>query len=322
MTEHALPTSAMLSCLVELPHGFRADDILAFHGRDPLQVAERIDSRSMLKGLTWYGHAACLTITFHTRHADVELSIDKPLIDELAQDGMEPNDSPNADETAELRRMAVRMLGLTQQIDDFEREYRKHPQLGPLIARNPGLRVPLAATPFEALVWAVTGQQISLSAAISLRRRMILAAGLRHSCGLACHPDAGRLSSLTEADLRQAGFSQAKASTLKILCRMVTEQRLPLDAWLDAPPVNTIREQLLAIRGIGPWTVEYTLLRGFGWLDGSLHGDVAVRRSLQALLGCTEKLGSEQARQWLASFSPWRALVAAHLWAALGVKAA
>jgi len=218
--------------------------------------------------------------------------------------------------------MAVRMLGLTQQIDDFERAYRAHPQLGPLIAMNPGLRIPLTATPFEALAWAITGQQISLGAAISLRRRMILAAGVRHSSGLVCHPDARLLSCLTEADLRQAGFSQAKAQTLMILSRMINEHRLPLDAWVDAPPVDTIREQLLAIRGIGPWTVEYTLLRGFGWLDGSLHKDAAVRRSLQALLGSTEKFTIEQTKQWLAPFSPWRALVAAHLWTALGVKAA
>ncbi|EMG38914.1 DNA-3-methyladenine glycosylase II [Desulfocurvibacter africanus PCS] len=322
MTTPALLQNTMLSCLVELPHNFRVDDILAFHGRDSAQIAEYTDARTLMKGLTWGGHAACLTIRFHARHADVELIIDKSPIDSAPLDGMRPNASSDAHETAELRRIAVRMLGLTQQIDDFERAYRAHPQLGPLIAGHPGLRVPLTTTPFEALAWAITGQQISLGVAISLRRKMILAASVRHSSGLACHPDAQRLSRLTEADLRQAGFSQAKAQTLMNLSHLISEHRLPLDAWVDAPPVDTIREQLLAIRGIGPWTVEYTLLRGFGWLDGSLHGDAAVRRSLQALLGCTEKLTIEQTKQWLAPFSPWRALVAAHLWAAFNIRAA
>lgn len=322
MTHPALPINTVLSCVVELPHGFRAGDVLAFHGRDSSQTAECTDARTLMKGLTWSGLAACLTIRFHARQADVELKIDKPPTDGVTLDGIGPNASSDANKTAELQRMAVRMLGLTQQIDDFERAYRTHPQLGPLIAGHPGLRVPLTTTPFEALAWAITGQQISLGVAISLRRRMILAAGMRHSSGLACHPDARLLSRLTEADLRQAGFSQTKAQTLMILSRLISEHRLPLDAWADAPPVETIREQLLAIRGIGPWTVEYTLLRGFGWLDGSLHGDAAVRRSLQALLGCTEKLTSEQTKQWLAPFSPWRALVAAHLWAALNIKGA
>ncbi len=58
-----------------------------------------------------------------------------------------------------------------------------------------------------------------------------------------------------------------------------------------------------------------TLLRGLGWLDGSLHGDVAVRGALQALLDVPERIDEKRARTWLEPFSPWRALVAAHLWA-------
>jgi DNA-3-methyladenine glycosylase II len=90
---------------------------------------------------------------------------------------------------------------------------------------------------------------------------------------------------------------------------------LPLDTWADTCPADEIRARLLAVRGIGPWTVNYTLLRGFGWPDGSLHGDVAVRRGLQLLLGRDDKINAAEAEDWLAEFSPWRALVAAHLWA-------
>jgi DNA-3-methyladenine glycosylase II len=97
---------------------------------------------------------------------------------------------------------------------------------------------------------------------------------------------------------------------------MVQDNQLPLDTWTtDNLPIDEIRERLLSIHGIGPWTVDYALLRGFGWLDGSLHGDAAVRRGLQTVLGNAEKISEVQARQWLAEFSPWRALVAAHLWA-------
>jgi 3-methyladenine DNA glycosylase/8-oxoguanine DNA glycosylase len=74
--------------------------------------------------------------------------------------------------------------------------------------------------------------------------------------------------------------------------------------------------QLLAIPGIGPWTVNYALLRGFGYLDGSLHGDVAVRRGMQTLFGSEEKINDKKAETWLEMFSPWRALIAAHIWAA------
>jgi DNA-3-methyladenine glycosylase II len=289
-----------LSCTVRLPADFRANNILSFHRRDLLQVAERVDANTLQKGLTWQEGAACLTISFHAGQA----------VAELAMDG-----SPATDGSALLQAMVQRMLGLTQRIEIFEDAYRQHPQLGRLIARQPGLRVPLTATPFEALTWAITGQQISLSAAIAIRRRLIQAVGLQHSGGLFCYPDADRVARLSEAELRQAGFSRGKARTMITLSHKVRENLLPLEAWSVTLPVAEMEEKLLLISGIGPWTINYALLRGFGYLDGSLHGDVAVRRSLQLLLNEPEKVTADAAKVWLAEFSPWRALVAAHLWA-------
>jgi DNA-3-methyladenine glycosylase II len=292
-------TRSRLTCSIELPAGFRVGDVLAFHGRDSLQVAERISADSLQKGILWEGRAACLTIGFERAHAAVELAVDG---------------RTRADEEA-LARLVRRMLGLTQPVAEFERAHRTHPQLGPLLERQRGLRVPLAATPFEALSWAITGQQISVGVAISLRRKLIEAAGVRHSGGLACHPDAARVAQLSAAELRGAGFSQAKAQTLVLLGSEVAAGRLPLDDWVSAFAADEIREGLLRLRGIGPWTVDYALLRGFGWVDGSLHGDVAVRRKLQQLLGAAEKVDAAYTERWLAQFAPWRALVAAHLWA-------
>lgn len=286
-------------CTVELPADFRVGAVLAFHGRDPQAVAERIAGNCLHKGLSWEGRPACLTISFEGRQAKAELSID----------------GASSAEAAVLTKKLRHMLGLTQRVEDFEQQFRAHPQLGPLIERQRGLRVPQAATPFEALSWAIIGQQISVGAAVSIRRRLIQACGLVHSGGLLCHPDAEQVTRLNEADLRRAGFSQTKAQTLILLSRGVVSNKLPLDVWARSVPTDEIRETLLALRGIGPWTVNYALLRGFGWLDGSLHGDVAVRHKLQLLLGITEKISETFARDWLVEFSPWRALVAAHLWA-------
>jgi DNA-3-methyladenine glycosylase II len=288
------------SCAIPLPETFRADNILAFHRRDPQQIAEVVGDAALKKGMVWHGAPACLSIRFQSGQAKARLEVDG---------GVE-----RGSRTA-FEAMIRRMLGLTQSIDEFERCYHRHRQVGPLIARQPGLRVPLAATPFEALTWAVTGQQISVGAAVSLRRKLIVAAGVCHSSGLHCYPDARQVLTLGEDALRQAGFSTAKTSTLLTVAQQVVDDRLPLDAWSRTLPITEIQEGLLAVRGIGPWTVDYALLRGFGWLDGSLHGDAAVRRGLQVLLGSSQRVGEKQATEWLAGFSPWRALVAAHLWA-------
>lgn len=291
----------VLNCSFELPRDYRKIDVLAFHRRDPSALAERVTEKRVQKGLAWNGKAASVTIRFRDGLAEAELAIDG---------------GAGADDKAKLKNMVHRMLGLNQPVEAFERTYRQHPQLGPLIAMHPGLRVPLTATPFEALSWAITAQQISLGAALSLRRKLIRLTGLKHSGGLLCYPGAKQMVALDETELRQAGFSQTKALTLLNLSHLIQENRLPLDRWTETIlPVAEIHEQLLQIRGIGPWTVNYALLRGFGWLDGSLHGDIGLRRGLQKLLGTKDKISEAQARQWLAGFSPWRALIAVHLWA-------
>lgn len=284
---------------MQLPADFRPADFLAFHGRDARQVAERVTGSRIEKGILWHGHPARLTLDLSPGRAEVRLDVDGP-----------------APDPAEVTPLARHLLGLDQPVAELAAAHRDHPQLGPLLARLPGLRVPQAATPFEALSWAITGQQISLAAAVSIRRRLIETTNLHHSSGLACYPDAATLARLDEPTLRAAGYSATKAATLLEVARRSTDGRLPLDQWLHTrTPAAEIHATLAQLRGIGPWTIDYTLLRGFAQMDGSLHGDVAVRRKLQALLGHDTPPTPRETQAWLAQFAPWRALVAAMLWA-------
>jgi len=293
--------SASTALTQPLPADFRPADLLVFHKRDASQTAERVEGATLHKGLLWQGHPACLRLTLDARTVDAELAVDDA-------------PGPSADE---LQTLVRHLLGLDQPVAGFVAAHRDHPELGPLIAQLPGLRVAQAASPFEALSWAITGQQISVAAAVSLRRKLIVAAGQRHSSGLYCYPDAAALARLDEEQLRQAGLSRSKAATLLLLSRAIAAGELQLSATPEELPA--LEERLLACRGIGPWTVHYTLLRGFAHLDGSLHGDAAVRRALGQLL--QREVDARTTEQWLAQFRPWRALAGAYLWASLRLEA-
>lgn len=283
-----------------LPGNFRREDFFSFHRRDPVGLCEQVEGACLHKGLVWNGHPACLALRFEEDRVQVVFDWEAP-----AEMGPEA-----------VGWLASHLMGLDQPVEDFERVHGSHPVLGALIHRHPGLRVPQTATPFEALSWAIAAQQVSVRSAVSLRRRLVDRVGVRHSCGLYCYPDAQAVDRLTIHELQSLGFSAAKASALKALSGGVLEGHLPLDAWMRSMPVDLMRERLSGVRGIGHWTVDYALLRGFGWLDGSLHGDVAVRRQLQQVLSRPVPVGAQETQEWLKAFSPWRALVAAHLWAA------
>lgn len=283
-----------------LPAAYRRLDFLEFHARDRQGLAEQVNATTLRKGLVWHGQPAGLTLSFEGDTARLRLSAG----DTLAGD--------------DLTAWGRRFLGLDQPVEAFEAAWHTHPLLGPQLTRRPGLRLSQAATPFEALSWAITGQQISVAAALGIRRRLIAATALFTPDGLACYPDARAVAALSEAQLRAAGFSRSKAGTLLEIAHQILAGELPLDDWWSssAHPAQ-LRARLLAVRGIGPWTVDYTLLRGFGHLDASLHGDAAVRRGLGQLLGATDDATRPDPRRteaWLAPFAPWRSLVAAHLW--------
>lgn len=279
-----------------LPDNFRHADFLAFHRRDKTELCERVSDTRVEKAMLISGIPCCLSLTLSAHHADMALLADDPA----------PLTQP------QLEHLLKHMLGLTQDITAFEARHRDDANISRLLKHSGGLRIPQAVTPFEAITWAITGQLISVEAAVSIRRRLIEKTGVRHSGGLLCQPDATVLAHTDIATYRDSGYSNSKATTIQRVAALLVAGKLSLS--LNDDP-QEIAKHLLAVKGVGPWTVSYTLLRGFGYLDGSLHGDVAVRRNLQRLLGLEEKPSEKQTQAWLAPFSPYRALVAAHLWA-------
>jgi len=311
---------------VRLPGNYRHADVLRFHSRDTERVAEAVNGRELRKAIVLDGAPCLVEIGLKARSAACRL-----LIDEIPPPGGAPGKGDCASTATStvlsakpkgmrqleaFKAMAARLLGVAVDPLLFESAMAEHPLLSTLIDSQAGLAIPMAATPFEALTWAITGQQINLAVAIHLRRRLILLAGVPHSSGLRCYPDAQAVAGLTETQLGEAKFSRAKAGTLKCVSQMVCNGELPLDSWLnDETPADKIREQLLAVPGIGPWTANYTLLRGYGFPDCSLHGDAAVKNALRQLLQQEGKVSNEQAEAWLTQFAPWRSWIAAHLWA-------
>jgi DNA-3-methyladenine glycosylase II len=287
-----------------LPADYRLQDVLAFHRRDTESIAEEVSAERLRKGVLLDGVPVVLDIALPAaggKDAICTVHADRTLTKSAQQ---------------QAREAAVSILGLRIDPAPFSAFTKKDKLLGALIRRQPGLRIVQSATVFEALTWAIIGQQINLTFAIALRRTFILQAGRQHSSGLWCYPDAHSAAALSLEDLTTRKFSRAKAETLLRLAQLVTNGELQLDV-TSANSIEQISAALLAVKGIGPWTVNYGLLRGYGYADCSLHGDVAIRAALQTLLGEEAKPDIKRTEQILAQYSPHRTMAAAHLWASL-----
>jgi DNA-3-methyladenine glycosylase II len=295
----------MKSFTLDLPANYRLQDVLAFHSRDAESVAEQVGAERLRKGMLLDGVPVVLEVVIDSAFAPASASC------KVDADGR-----LSAATQRRVRDAAISMLGLRIDPEPFCAFAAGDAIFGALTLAQPGLRIVQSATVFEALTWAIIGQQINLPFAISLRRTFILQAGRQHSSGLWCYPEAADAAKLNIDDLTSRKFSRAKAETLLRLANLVASGELPLDV-TPANGIEQISAALLAVKGIGPWTVNYGLLRGYGYADCSLHGDVAIRAALQQLLGEDVKPDMARTEKILARYAPHRTMAAAHLWASL-----
>lgn len=284
---------------IPLPADYRSHDVLAFHSRDPEALAERVEPGRIRKGVLIDGVPVLLDVTLEGGAAVCKVDADGPLASAAL---------------AQVDDALLNILALRIDPAPFLNAVRGDALLGAVAQRQSGLRIVQSATIFEALTWAIIGQQINLTFAIALRRTFIAQAGRAHASGLWCYPEPADVARLAPEELTTRKFSRAKADTLLRLARLVDSGALALDRSADAAEVSAA---LLAVKGIGPWTVNYALLRGYGYADCSLHGDVAIRAALQLLLGEQAKPDMARTEALLARYAPHRTMAAAHLWASL-----
>ena len=187
------------------------------------------------------------------------------------------------------------------------------PLLAPLVAQRPGLRVPGAWDPFELVVRAVLGQQVSVTAARTLLGRLALLAGpaLEASPAAAVVRLFPTPAEVAAADLDRLGVPGTRRRTLRAVAEGMADGSLQLHRGGD--PVRSVA-QLLALPGIGPWTAAYVALRALGDGDSFLVGDLALAKAA-ARLGLPHGWPAlvAHAERW----RPWRGYASLWLWSAL-----
>lgn len=183
------------------------------------------------------------------------------------------------------------------------------------VAAVPGLRVPGHVDGHEVAVRAVLGQQVTVAAARTLAGRLVEAYGRPAATQVPgldrLFPSADAVAGLDPASL---AMPASRARALVGLSRLVAAGEIHLDRGDDRARV---REQLLAVPGIGPWTASYLAMRALGDPDQFLPTDTGTRDALRAR-GADPKDAVRLAVGW----APWRSYAQVRLWHSLGAAAA
>jgi AraC family transcriptional regulator, regulatory protein of adaptative response / DNA-3-methyladenine glycosylase II len=182
--------------------------------------------------------------------------------------------------------------------------------IGPLVKAAPGRRVPGHVDAHELAIRAVLGQQVSLAGAATLAGRLAEAHGerLTKPLGGVTHlfPSADEL-----AYAEITGMPASRASAIKALARALASNELDLSAGADR---DKAQRQLLAMPGVGPWTVSYIAMRALRDPDAFLPSDLGIRKALEHLGHDPSPAGAlKLAERW----RPYRAAASQHLWGLL-----
>jgi len=179
--------------------------------------------------------------------------------------------------------IARKILGLDFPLEKFYQFAKSDPVLRELSQKFYGLRPTLKTTPFESLVTSITAQQINLQFAFTVRSRLVRRYGEKLRIDGQTYyafPTPGKLARVKVSSLRQLQFTEKKSEYTIGLAKAVSDGKLDLEK-LSQQSDDEIAEQLMALRGIGRWTVDWFLARCLGRGHAFPAGDLGVRKAVQ-----------------------------------------
>ena len=224
----------------------------------------------------------------------------------------------SADEQARALEVAVRSVGAHGNLQGFYESLDPSDPMTEFAGRFRGLGIPQAASPFEGLVLSILGQQISNEVARVLRDLLVDTLGKSVFAGGSEYRIFPSPLTIAEAGtdvLRGIKFSARKAEYIVDISASVASGDLNIDTMADLSD-ESIVEELVKLRGVGPWTAHWLLIRAFDRPDGFPEGDLAVQRSLGALYNEGERLTPTEALDLSARWRPYRSYLVTYMFAA------
>jgi DNA-3-methyladenine glycosylase II len=162
---------------------------------------------------------------------------------------------------------------------------------------------------YGTLVRSITGQQLSTKAAATIYGRLTQHFGGRT-------PTPQEIIDTSPQELRALGLSNAKAAYLRDLAEHIVDGELPIDD-LAAMPDAKVAETLLAIKGLGRWTVDMFLMFHLGRPDILPVGDLGIRKAMQIHYGLEDLPSPSEMERIAEPWRPHRTLASLYLWESL-----
>ncbi|MGG4028454.1 DNA-3-methyladenine glycosylase, partial [Bacillus subtilis] len=179
-----------------------------------------------------------------------------------------------------------------------------------------GLRVIGIPDLFEALYWGVLGQQINLAFAYSLKKQFVEAFGDSiewNGKKYWVFPPYERIARLTPTDLADIKMTVKKSEYIIGIARLMASGKLSKEKLMKMN-FKDAEKNLIKIRGIGPWTANYVLMRCLRFTTAFPIDDVGLIRSIKILRNMNRTPTKDEILEISVSWKTWESYATFYLW--------
>lgn len=180
-----------------------------------------------------------------------------------------------------------------------------------------GLRMVGISDLFEVISWGIIGQQINLAFAYTLKRRLVENFGRKVECEGEVYwifPAPQDIAALTIQDLSPLRMTVKKCEYLIGVAKLMAEGNLTKELLAGAGEFKKAEKTLISIRGIGPWTANYVLMRCLRVPSAFPIDDVGLQNSIKHLLRMEKKPSKDEILKLSAGWTNWEAYATFYLW--------
>jgi len=220
----------------------------------------------------------------------------------------------------EVESFVVEWFDLKRDITPFYILLNKHHQLANFPKTYAGSRLIGIPNLFEAICWAIIGQQINLTFAYKLKRLLVERYGDKEIVNGHVYytfPSPGALQLADRETLIAMQFSRQKITYLQHISDAFVNSKINKTILINSKNKNERIEKLTSIKGIGIWTANYVLMKSIRDMSCITYGDSGLNKALHLIFNIQKKPTKEEIDFIFKDFKNWESYLNFYLWKSL-----
>ncbi|GAL86642.1 3-methyladenine DNA glycosylase [Sporocytophaga myxococcoides] len=222
-----------------------------------------------------------------------------------------------------IEAFVIEWFDLNNDLESFYSALKKDKQLAYMYKDFYGLRLMGITDLFESLCWCIIGQQINLSFAYKLKRRLVEQYGTKmeyQGSLFYIFPDFKILAGASTDELKEMQFSTAKASYLISIAKAFSEGKLSKNILRTLPDMESRHKLLTSFRGIGTWTANYVLMKTIRDPNCIPHGDAGLLKAFINHNIIEDKKDSKNIKLFFERYKNMESYIVIYLWRSLAIQ--